>query len=615
MYESDDILLATLKIHYMTSKDLPIVTQKYGTSGSGWDRLGPSTPPYTISPNSTRIWNYDTLTGATWNVPPNDISRTSYTRFTQRYLNDYERIVPTLPESTNQNVARAELYTNPPELEIIYGRQSELIGTTTFTFDLDTSIYNGTIKRYQYVPDGGFAGPATYTSVHSNPNGTYQNAAGVDITSTLYGDHRNLYRTYIAFNTAGFDTSNGYFDYVIKDAKLKLKNFGRNDGTARVNGSVHTGGSAQNIWDAYRSNVFFGYLRKDEVPLNEEYILDLNLDEIQFNTDIKMCMTYTHNLNVTGSTRYTEFMGFDFSEFELSITLEPYMIDGIKYISAPKGAIVQLYANKNTDIGEIVWGTDSGFTNIIGTGQILEVDTTSFNNGDIVYGCIMYPIGLRVSTNILEVYMDVYDLDYNTLPEREITNHIVDLDYIYFKYHKCISGVCYTYVRELDDAYEQNIQVSDGEGIGSYNLYSEFDIIDEFFSNSHEVEVVARYEDINFEENQKRLDNQLIHEGTRVLVYSTPPSENDGIYVADYNLMLHKTDELDTADKAFRYKAHVNAGTFLDYEFHTYYYDIELANTFEDEDLYGVVDGSVYSDEIWDYIGLYSDELFDSNNE
>jgi hypothetical protein len=160
----------------------------------------------------------------------------------------------------------------------------------------------------------------------------------------------------------------------------------------------------------------------------------------------------------------------------------------------------------------------------------------------------------------------------------------------------------------LDDVYEQTVEVSDGEGIGSYNMYNEFDIIDEFFSNSHEVEVAAKLNDIDLNKSYKRIDNQIIHEGTRILLFSTTPSENDGIYVADFNLKLHKIDELSDIYNSFRYKAHVNAGTYLDYEFHTIYYSD--VSEFESSSFF--LDGNIYNENVVD-MDLYSDLIFDSN--
>ena len=142
-------------------------------------------------------------------------------------------------------------------------------------------------------------------------------------------------------------------------------------------------------------------------------------------------------------------------------------------------------------------------------------------------------------------------------------------------------------------------------------MYNEYDVINEFMPNSKDVDVVSRKEDIDLKISYKEIDGVIIHEGTRVLLYSVIPNELDGVYVANYNLKLIKLNESDTEENSFRYKLNVKFGTYLDYEFHTYYYDNSVK---PDNSLFNfeIFDSSLYSDIVID-MGSYYNRIFDSN--
>ena len=159
-------------------------------------------------------------------------------------------------------------------------------------------------------------------------------------------------------------------------------------------------------------------------------------------------------------------------------------------------------------------------------------------------------------------------MDYSEIT-RSIKYIETDLDNIYFKYYQFLNGVCYTYVRDINNTYEGFPLVSDSWGNESYNLYNEFDIIDEFFSNSHEVEV-AYDQNLNLANKYNNLDGVILREGTRVLLTAQTNVNELGVYVVQYDNTLIKTDEMNTYDNLFRYKAHVGAGTYADQEIHVW---------------------------------------------
>jgi len=76
------------------------------------------------------------------------------------------------------------------------------------------------------------------------------------------------------------------------------------------------------------------------------------------------------------------------------------------------------------------------------------------------------------------------------------------------------------------------------------------------------------------------------------------------------DLLLTKTDELDDADAAFRYKAHVGAGDYLDYEFHTEYYVLSGTTTEGEWNSFDYYDSQIYGITVID-MEEYGISLFD----
>jgi hypothetical protein len=509
----------------------------------------------------------------------------------REYDYDYNLDTPTYPY--NDIITHNWSY----QLDIELG-EFIVTGQTILNFDLESNGF-GVIYSEGSTYSDAYSGSTFTTVVHNSTSGTYESGATYIYDLTNYG----IYRTFLNFNTSILSI---YARYIIKNVKLVIQNYNYNDDI-----SIDEG--LQDTVSGLTSSEFmsFGehYTTVEGITLDSSVNVDL---------DGKVINTTGNTLFVIRNKEYdyeeypgpggmvSSLNGMDFSKTYLQLELEPYLIYGIEYIKIQKGENVNLYASRNTDDGEIFWSVDSGFTNIIGYGNVLNINTIFYNQGDIIYAGILDSSGNTISQNILSIYLDLYDLNFNKLPERNFNIHNVDIDSVYFKYHKCLSGTTYAYVRELDDVYEQSYAVSDSEETGSYNMYNEFDIIDEFFSNSHEVEVVGRLDDINLNVSQKRINDVYIHEGTRVLLISSIPTENDGIYIADYNLKLHKTSELDTEELAFRYKTHVNAGEFLDFEFHTMYYT-PSGTTYDD---WNYLDPIEYGVDYFD-LSLYSEYLYD----
>jgi len=135
----------------------------------------------------------------------------------------------------------------------------------------------------------------------------------------------------------------------------------------------------------------------------------------------------------------------------------------------------------------------------------------------------------------------------------------------YFKYQKCLSGITYQYVNNLDDIYDKNLMV--GTNYCIYCMYNEFDIIDNFMVNLNVIDICSTIH-IDLTKRYFQMDNEFLRTGHKVLlVNQNDPIEND-IYVVNSNGFLILSDDLSTPEKVWRYKAYVKMGDNKYKQFH-----------------------------------------------
>jgi len=535
-------------------------------------------------------------------VPSSDIIVDGLSNFLLRsYTYDYLRQLPTTALSIpiNNTMVNSSL-----DVEFTIKLNEPKILTFNLA-DNGIGVLHSFGSTYDIVKNG-----VTVINEHSSNIGTYQFAFGYEYKNL----QQNLYRTFLSFDTSILGYYNDY--NVIKSINLNFVSFQNH----RPSVALYKGTQPIIYLDQPNWNNIDSYIGTYDInDIGIKTTINLNKNLFDYSGYTKFVMIddlydkddYYINTNVNNKF----WNGIDFSTVNLEVIVEPYLVKGINYKQVINGNMFDLIVSKNIDFGTIKWYNDYNLTNQIGQGNTVTLDSSFYKKDDIIYVIITDGFNTKISSNTLEITLDIITNQYSNLPiyNRSTSYDVVDLDSVYFKYENAISGVCYSYFRDLSDVYENTNMVSDTNDTGSYNLYNEFDIIDEFYSNIDEVEIVARLDDINLNISYKELDGQIIHEGTRVLLYSITPSVNDGIYVANYNLKLIKLSDM-TDNELFRYKINVNAGTYLDYEFHTYYYDYneETNNPSNGTFNFDLFDASLYSEVVIN-MGTYIDTIYNSN--
>ena len=162
-----------------------------------------------------------------------------------------------------------------------------------------------------------------------------------------------------------------------------------------------------------------------------------------------------------------------------------------------------------------------------------------------------------------------WSLDNNTwLREERLEPYWSGVTYIpdnYFKYQKCLSGITYQYVNTLSDIYNKNAMV--GKNWCIYNMYNEFDIINNFMVNMDTVDVCST---INLDLTQRyyTIDNAYLKTKHKVLLVNQNDTTENGLYNVDQRGYLISSNFLADSGNTFRYKGYVKLGDNKHKEYH-----------------------------------------------
>jgi len=142
-----------------------------------------------------------------------------------------------------------------------------------------------------------------------------------------------------------------------------------------------------------------------------------------------------------------------------------------------------------------------------------------------------------VKTSRLQKY--VYD-------SKEIDN----LNDIYFKFQKCISGVTYQYIIGFIDIYKNNIMNNSDNCLELY--FTEYDIINKYLNNRHSVDYSIDY-NINIEDKLVKISYKYLKEKNRILLTNQFNKIENDVYTFNSIGDLIKTDDL---SNSFRYSVY-----------------------------------------------------------
>lgn len=431
-------------------------------------------------------------------------------------------------------------------------------------------------------------GTGTVSMIHNSSLGTEKYAIGVDLTNGNF----ILNRTFLTFDTTSFSGETGVLGSVILQVK---KSTYFNEPIAVM---VCTSGDTDTeLSTAYWAEI--GEYLGSSDGINSQNIIEIKipLDKLDLYGLTRFALI-SENYDYNGDVPYVgifSFTGIDFKNTKLEVIYEPVKVYGQTTIDVIKGDDFMVYAYTNSgSTSDIEWFRDSGYTNFLQSGQTYLGYSMEFEVNNKIYAVINTPNGY---SEPLIITINNVQLDYAVLPDKLINYTSIDIDSMYFKYHKCMSGVCFSYARDINNIYEGNPLVGDSTGNESYNLYNEFDIIDEFFSNSHEVDV-AYNSNLDLTKRYNQIDGVILYKGTRVMLTNQNDISENGVYTTNYDNTLTRTDELSTYDKLFRYKAHVKYGTYIDQEIHIWTILPPQDSLYIDLDSSGITFNGIYPEEI-----------------
>jgi len=142
---------------------------------------------------------------------------------------------------------------------------------------------------------------------------------------------------------------------------------------------------------------------------------------------------------------------------------------------------------------------------------------------------------------------------------------VFNINDVYFKYQKCLSGITYQYVNQLDNIYDMNLMV--GTNYCIYCMYNEFDIINNFMVNLNQVDICCTT-NIDLTQKYYQLDGVYLKTNHKVLLVSQIDTRQNDVYTVDPRGYLNLTDDLADTGVTWRYKAYVKLGNNKGKQFH-----------------------------------------------
>jgi hypothetical protein len=170
---------------------------------------------------------------------------------------------------------------------------------------------------------------------------------------------------------------------------------------------------------------------------------------------------------------------------------------------------------------------------------------------------------------------DLWDLKYDWILTGTTWTRVERLDtywsgvtYVpdnYFKYKKCLSGITYQYVNTLTDIYNKNSMV--GKTWCIYDMYNEFDIINNFMVNMDTVDVCSTT-NLDLTQRFYKIDNVNLKTNHKVLLVNQDDKTQNDLYKVDQRGFLIRSPQLSDSGNTFRYKGYVKLGDNKHNQYH-----------------------------------------------
>ena len=135
----------------------------------------------------------------------------------------------------------------------------------------------------------------------------------------------------------------------------------------------------------------------------------------------------------------------------------------------------------------------------------------------------------------------------------------------YFKYKKCLSGITYQYVNTLTDIYNKNSMV--GKTWCLYDMYNEFDIINNFMVNMDTVDVCSTT-NLDLTQRFYKIDNVNLKTNHKILLVNQDDKTQNDLYKVDQRGLLIRSTQLADSGNTFRYKGYTKLGDNKHNQYH-----------------------------------------------
>ena len=139
---------------------------------------------------------------------------------------------------------------------------------------------------------------------------------------------------------------------------------------------------------------------------------------------------------------------------------------------------------------------------------------------------------------------------------------------LHFKNQKCLDGVSYQYIKDLDDIYDKTLLCGDGNSINS--MYNEFNIIEKYLENLHRIDIAMGGEensDFNINITYHEIDGIKLIVGHTILIFGQEDKIKNNIYVVNHDYTLRLSNLLDTREKSDKAKFYIKLGTYTESQF------------------------------------------------